>query len=65
MHGGANSGNMSARAGDTTVTITGRTPGLTYNITIVAFSDYLPSPVVGGVMVTLGEPYFDMGYVSY
>ena len=53
--GGADSGNMSVGAEDRSVTITGRTPDLTYNITIVAFSDHLPSPAVGAVMVTLGE----------
>ena len=53
--GGYDSGNMSARAEDTAVTITDLTPGLTYNITIVALSDHLPSPTVGAVMVTLGE----------
>ena len=53
--GGCDSGNMSAGAGDTAVTITGLTPGLTYNVTIVALSDHLPSLVVGAVMVTLGE----------
>ena len=55
--GGYDSGNMSVGAEDRTVTITGRTPGLTYNITIVALSDHLPSPTVGAVMVTLGEPH--------
>ena len=55
--GGYDSGNMSARAEDTAVTITGHAPGLTYNITIVALSDHLPSPAMGAVMVTLGEPY--------
>ena len=55
--GGSDSGNMSAAAGDTALTITGRTPGLTYDVTIVALSDHLPSPVVGAVMVTLGEPH--------
>ena len=53
--GGADSGNMSVGADDTAVTITGRTPDLTYNITMVALSDHLPSPAVGTVMVTLGE----------
>ena len=53
--GGSDSGNMSAGAGDTAVTITGRTPELTYNVTIVALSDNLPSPVVGTVMVNLGK----------
>ena len=55
--GGSDSGNMSVGADDRAVTITGRTSGLTYNITIVALSDHLPSPVVGAVMVTLGEPH--------
>ena len=52
---GYDSGNMSVGAEDGAVTITGRTPGLTYNITIVALSDHLPSPTVGAVTVTLGE----------
>ena len=55
--GGVDSGNMSAGAGDGAVTITHLTPGLTYNITIVALSDYMPSSVVGAVIVyTPGEP---------
>ena len=54
--GGADSGNMNVGGGDVAVTITGRTPGLTYNITIVSLSDHLPSPVVGTVMAyALGE----------
>ena len=53
--GGADSGNMSVGAEDRTVTITGRTPGLTYDIKIVALSDQLPSPAVA-VMVTLSKP---------
>ena len=48
---------MSVAAGDTAVTITGLTPRLTYNVTIVALSDHLPSPVVGAVTVALGEPH--------
>ena len=55
--GGYDHGNMSAGTEDTAVTITDRIPGLTYNITIVALSDHLPSPAMGAVMVTLGEPY--------
>ena len=51
--GGYDSGNMSVGAEDTAVTVTDRIPGLTYNITIVALCDHLPSPVVGAVMVTL------------
>ena len=65
--GGADSGNMSVEAEDTAVTITDRTPGLTYNITLVALSNHLPSPAVGAVMVTLGadmvtfgEPYAEI-----
>ena len=46
---------MDASAGDTTVAISGRSHGLTYNISIVALSVQLPSPEVGPVMVTLGE----------
>ena len=55
---GTHSGGVSARCGDTTVTITrhGLTPRLTYSVTIVALSDHLPSPVVGPVTVALGEP---------
>ena len=51
------SGSVSAGAGDTAVTITGygRTPGLTYDVTIVALSDHLPSRVVRTVRVALGE----------
>ena len=45
---------ISVGAGDTAVTITDRIPGLTYNVTIVALSDLLPSPVAV-VMITLGE----------
>ena len=55
--GGYDSGSMSVGAEYIAVTITGRTPGLTYNITMVALSDHLPSPVVGAVTVTLGEPH--------
>ena len=63
--GRVDSGNMSAGPEDRAVTITGRTPGLTYDITIVALSDYLPSPVVGTVMAyTLGELLIDRKYVS-
>ena len=62
--GGYDSGNMSAGADDRAVTITERTPGLTYNITVVALSDHLPSPTVGAVMVTLGEPHVLTGIVG-
>ena len=58
---GYDSGNVSVGADDRTVTITGHTPSLTYNITIVALSDHLPSPVVGAVMVTLGETHILKG----
>ena len=66
--GGADSGNMSLSAetwGTPAVTITDLIPGLTYNITIVALSDHLPSPVVGAVMVTLGELSTGIGCKSY
>ena len=53
--GGYDSGNMSMGADDRTVLVTDRIPGLTYNITILALSDHLPSAAVGTVMVTLGE----------
>ena len=52
--GGADTGNMSAGADDTAVTISGLTPGLTYDITLVALSEYLPSPAVA-VTDVLGE----------
>ena len=52
--GGFEIDNMSAAAGDTAVTITGCNPGLTYDVTIVALSDHLPSSVVGAVTVALG-----------
>ena len=54
--GGSDSGNMSIGARDTAVTITGHTLDLTYDVTMVALSDHLPSPVVcSAVLVTLGE----------
>ena len=52
--GGADSGDIIVGAGDTDVTITGRTPGLTYDITIVALSDQLPGPPAKAT-ITLGE----------
>ena len=52
--GGAYSGNMSVEAADTAVTITGLISGPTYDISLVALSEYLPSPVAT-VTVTLGE----------
>ena len=63
--GEADSGNMSVGAEDTAVTITGLTPGLTYYITMVALSDHLPSPVVGVVVVTVGELSTGTGCISY
>ena len=58
--GGYDSGNMSVGARDVAVTVTGHSPGLIYNITIVALSDHLPSPAVA-VMLTLGEPHILTG----
>ena len=52
--GGADRGNISVNVEDRTATITGLTPGLTYNITLVGLSNYLPSPPVT-VTITLGE----------
>ena len=60
--GGSDSGNMSVGAGDTAVTITGRTYNLTYDVTIVALSDHLPN--VGAVTVTLGEVHKCWLYLS-
>ena len=48
-------GSVDVGASEATVTLDGRSRGLTYNITIVALSQQLPSPVVGPVIVTLGE----------
>jgi len=52
--GGSDQGRIDASAGDTTVTITGRTRGLVYTVTIVALSNQLPSQT-DVVTVTLGE----------
>ena len=59
--GGADSGNMSVGAQNWAVTITDLTPGLTYNITIVALSEHLPSLASALSVYTLGEPhaYYD------
>ena len=46
-------GSISVGAGDTSVTIASRTSGLTYDVTLVALSDHLPSPA-DVVMITLG-----------
>ena len=54
-NGGTDWGSRDAMAGDMTVTLTGLTVGLTYNITIVALSIHLPSPVIQAVMVTAGK----------
>jgi len=53
--GESDQGSMDANAGDTAVTISRRSHGLTYNISIVALSVQLPSPEVGPVTVSLGE----------
>ena len=48
-------GSVDVGASEAGVTLDGRSHGLTYNITIVALSQQLPSSVVGPVIVTLGE----------
>ena len=48
-------GSVNVGASEAGVTLDGRSHGLTYNITIVALSQQLPSSVVGPVIVTLGE----------
>ena len=48
-------GSVDVGASEAGVTLDGRSHGLTYNITIVALSQQLPSTVVGPVIVTLGE----------
>ena len=53
--GGSDSGNISVGAGSGSVHITGLIPDLTYNITIVALSDHLPSSAVAVMVYTLGE----------
>jgi len=53
--GGSDQGSMDANATDDAVTISGRSHGLVYTISMVALSDHLPSPVVGPITVTLCE----------
>jgi len=53
--GGSDQGSVNASATDNAVTISGRSHGLTYGISMVALSVHLPSPVVGPVTVTLSE----------
>ena len=52
---GTDQGSTDVVAGDTTVTLTGLTLGVTYNITIVALSSHLPSPVVRALTATFGK----------
>ena len=54
--GGYDSGHMSVGTEDRIVTITGRTSGLTYDITIVALSDHLPSPAIAVIVYTPSKP---------
>ena len=55
-YSGANdSGSVDVDASETEVTIDNRTTNVTYTITMVALSPYLPSPVVGPVSFTLGK----------
>ena len=48
-------GSRDVGAPATEVTIDNRTAGMTYNITMVALSPHLPSPVVGPISFVLGE----------
>ena len=61
--GGADSGNMSLQEWDRSVSITGLTPGFTYNITLVALSSHLPSPAVAVIVYTLGETHNSNGRI--
>ena len=61
--GGADSGNMSVEAWSRSVSITGLTSGLTYNITLVALSSHLPSPAVAVIVYTLGETHNSNGRI--
>ena len=55
---GANdSGRVDVNALATNITISSRIPGVTYNITMVALSPHLPSPVIGPTTVTPGESF--------
>ena len=48
-------GSVIVGASEANITLDGRSHGLTYNITLVALSQQLPSPVVGPVIFTLNE----------
>ena len=57
-YSGANdSGSVDVDPLATNVTIEDRITGVTYNITMVALSPHLPSPVIGPVTVTPGESF--------
>ena len=57
-YSGANdSGSMDVDASATNVTIGYRITGVTYNITIVALSPHLPSPVIGPAVVSPGKSF--------
>ena len=53
--GAGDSGSMDVGASTTNISIGNRTAGVTYMITMVALSPHLPGPVIGPVIVTLGE----------
>ena len=61
-YSGANdSGSVDVDAFATNITIGSRIPGVTYNITMVALSPHLPSPVIGLATVTPGERFVSTG----
>ena len=57
-------GSVNVGASEATVTLDGRSRGLTYNISILALSQQLPSPLAGPVTVTLGES-LDCNVISW
>ena len=53
--GADDSGSVDVGTSATEVTIDSRKPGVAYNITMVALSPHLPSPVVGPISFILGK----------
>ena len=52
---GTDEGSTDVLAGDTSITISSCTWGLTYSVRIVALSNHLPSPVVWASKATFGK----------